>query len=209
MRISRHFLVAAASLFLLDASATGSETTRTVEFRTLCFLLILQAERGRKQIAGLAALTPKTNGLPLGIVNNPGSWDALCDAALKGVTLDIDEDVREYREIFSFFQLADGTTEPDCSGAVKYWQKGFSILNKSPPVNDSISDGMLNDKTISLVTLYNPSDEVQGDCRVIVCKEPLSPAQEAHVGGEADLKTGSGLLCLASPSPLKRKPLFT
>nr|UUV61504.1 suface antigen 1 [Eimeria magna] len=159
--------------------------------------------------AGLAALTPKKNGLPFGKVNDPRSWDAVCDAVLKEATLEVDEDVGDYSEIFAFFAQADGTTEPDCSGAVKDWQRGFSILNKSPPVDDSISKEMINDRTVFFLTLYNPYDDAQGDCRVIVCKEPVSSAQQAQAGEEADLKTGSGLLCLTFPNPFNRKLFFT
>ncbi|KAL8450477.1 hypothetical protein Emed_002565 [Eimeria media] len=200
MTLLRHFLGVTTSLLLLGDTATAAETTRTVELHDAnqC-LSTMNASRTR---AGLSALTPKKNGLPLGKVNDPAGWNA-------EATLEADEEVKDYGEIFAFYRQADGSTQPDCSGAVKEWQKGYSILNKTPPVDTSIDDEMINDKTVFFLSLYNPYEEVQGDCRVIVCTEPVSPAQQTQPNEKADSKTGSGLLCMTSPNPFNREKVFT
>ncbi|KAL8448009.1 hypothetical protein Emag_004123 [Eimeria magna] len=84
---------------------------------------------------------------------------------------------RETSEGTPAFYRLNGGAKPDCSAAVKDWQEGFSIFERSPPVEQDGTYSDLAGKGISFVALYNPSDDIKGGCQVILCKEKTGSVQ--------------------------------
>ncbi|KAL8451278.1 hypothetical protein Emed_002079 [Eimeria media] len=217
MGLPRLFLFAAASQILVDLSAASNEemvkVVRLADAGTC--LTDLNAAR---QDAGLPALTTEltTEDEEKDFFNKeePADelWKPVCETLLDGSPFTPSQEVVDDL-IPALFRLGDGdtTTPPQCSAAVKQWQKGYTTFKANPPVDRKVEYSEMTPEGLSFVTLYNPSDGAKGQCVVAACTEKPKGDNDSDsmINAQSNSKVVAGLVCVTAPVPFDRDRLFT
>nr|UUW39112.1 suface antigen 11 [Eimeria magna] len=211
MALARSFLVAAASVVLLDSTARASDpvTLKLAEV-TSCLTNINEA----RQEAGLTILKGSTDLVPedstfqsAGKAPPEGLWSQVCTNLLGGVESKAPKSSTTLGT-YAFFGLGEveeqknlTEIEPQCSAAVEKWQKGFSSFEADPPAGKKVEYNDVSPDQVSFVTLYNPVSEAKGQCAVATCKSSL-PSRNTT-------KLPAALVCFTGSNAFNQDPLYT
>lgn len=101
---------------------------------------------------------------------------------------------------YAFMDLGDATTA-NCTQAVDHWKNTLKNLYQVPPKYSSTADLYKRQSTLNLLTLYNPSPQAAGDCRVATCtKSETTGGSRGTPLAVAAVSKHSALLCVTSPN---------
>ncbi|KAL8440882.1 hypothetical protein Emag_007648 [Eimeria magna] len=212
MAPARFFLVAAASVVLLDSTARASDSaTVKVAEKPDCLTAVNEA----RQKAGLAILkeskdlaSTELTSQSSGKTPPEGIWTQVC-ANLLGSGGEFkppkaSTSLGTYA-LFGLGEIEEGEDlteiEPQCSAAVERWQKGFSFFEPDPPVGKQVDYNDASPGQVAFVTLYNPVSEAKGQCAVATCKSPSL--------GRDTSKLPAALVCFTGSNAFDKDPLFT
>ncbi|KAL8431332.1 hypothetical protein ACSSS7_005347 [Eimeria intestinalis] len=204
------FLVAAASLVLLDSTAAMAEDNAQIKHTDANTCLEKMNEARRKaKLADLGTYTPER--VTAEAVDADGIWKDVCrtlleadqEDTLKRLSDPVSSEVYAVLDLRRLKEDLEGETAAtahECSTAVEAWQKGFKAFEGDPPVIREGDYANATAEQLSFVTLYNPNKEAKGYCSVATCtSSPLrrSPKTKAV-----------SLVCLTDSNPFKDSKHF-
>ncbi|CDJ36430.1 SAG family member [Eimeria mitis] len=102
---------------------------------------------------------------------------------------------------YAFMALESET--PDCAAAVKHWKDAASNFTTIPPAKNKEPKLYEKQQNVSLIALYNPSDNAAIDCRVVTCTLPGSEPSTSNIRSAEKDKHGYALLCMTTPDALE------
>ncbi|CDJ31545.1 SAG family member [Eimeria mitis] len=226
----RLFAVVSASLLLLakadGSGAEGPQTPQITETTTYAVKLgddgtCLTEINGARKKAGFNDFVIPQEGkdkrLPEEGERDSGNyaewvWKPVCAALIKEEAGEGKSDTAS--ETFGSgtyaYHVVDDTSAPNCAGVVDQWKKAYSNFSAMPPSRKDDNTVYSNQDNVSLVAMYNPSDDATADCRIVTCTKTTktSTAAPGKQGGqevEAETKEGSALICMTTPDVLSEK----
>ncbi|CDJ36211.1 SAG family member [Eimeria mitis] len=132
-------------------------------------------------------------------------WKPVCDAL---IAEDTEQQGGELEEngfesgTYAFMALESAT--PDCAAAVKHWKDAVSNFTTIPPPKNKEPELYAKQQNVSLIALYNPSENAAADCRVVTCTRPgASDNSQSNFRSTAEEKKGYALLCMTTPEALE------
>ncbi|KAL8451281.1 hypothetical protein Emed_002082 [Eimeria media] len=218
MTLPRFLLFAAASLLLLNSTATAQEgPTVTVKKENACLEKMNEARvaaRLQKFKSGTFDEVPKDKDSPDGV------WAKVCKTLLDvrpptlcarwKVKSDKFEPEKDDEGTYALFKLSKITEQEgqamvddsQCSAAVQQWQEGFSEFEESSPAETEVQYEGAGSKKVSFVTLYNSHEDAASHCWVATCTKTNSLPDS----GETKV---SGLVCYTKPNAFDEQTLFS
>ncbi|CDJ34726.1 SAG family member [Eimeria mitis] len=214
------FSLASASAFLManavhqtakqtSLTAQGSSPTYTVDLEdaNVC----LEEINTARQAAGLERFKEPSGDLTwpqtsVAKVEQPSTaWNPVCEAL---IAEDAEEeasntDGNEFTSgTYAFMALESET--PDCAAAVSHWKDAVNNFTAIPPAKNNETKLYEKQQNVSLIALYNPSDDAAADCRVVTCTLPTgSQPSTSNMRSAEKEKKGYALLCMTTPDALK------
>ncbi|KAL8450473.1 hypothetical protein Emed_002561 [Eimeria media] len=161
----KSFFFSAASLYIVGTIAAQTQTTLNISLNDAnkCMSSINEA----RQTAEFPDLSNGTL-FPSNHKDDP-FLQSVCSTLLKDESTKI-QNTEDPTTSPAIFRL-NGESSLDCSAAVKDWQSAFSTFAENPPVKENNNSTNFTNKELSFVTIYNPIEGAQGDCREIICEQ--------------------------------------
>ncbi|CDJ27942.1 SAG family member [Eimeria mitis] len=133
------------------------------------------------------------------------AWNRVCKAL---IAEDSEEgDVGAYANEFqsgTYAFMALESETPDCAAAVKHWKDAASNFTTIPPSKKQEPTLYDKQQNVSLIALYNPSENAAADCRVVTCTLPADQAlSRSNIRSAEQDKHGYALLCMTTPDALE------
>ncbi|CDJ33755.1 SAG family member [Eimeria mitis] len=226
----RLFAVVSASLLLLaKADGSGAEepqapsTTKTTTYAVKLGddgTCLSEINNARKK-AGFNDFVIPQQGTDkrLPEEGEPGSsgyaawvWKPVCDALIKEEAGEGKSDTvsKTFGSGTYAYHVVDDASAPNCAAVVDQWKKAYSNFSAMPPSRKDDDTVYSNQDNVSLVAMYNPSDDATADCRIVTCTKTTktsTTAQEKQGGQEVETETkeGSALICMTTPDVLPEK----
>ncbi|CDJ36559.1 SAG family member [Eimeria mitis] len=143
---------------------------------------------------------------------NEWVWKPVCAALIKEEAGEgrADEVSNTFGSGTYAYHAVDDAGAPNCTAVVDHWKKAYSNFSGMPPSRKDGDTVYSNQDNVSLVAMYNPSDDATADCRIVTCTKTTktsttTPERQADQEVETETKEGSALICMTTPDVLPAK----
>ncbi|CDJ57951.1 SAG family member [Eimeria maxima] len=89
----------------------------------------------------------------------------------------------------------------NCDTVVDKWKDAYTNFDGVPPAYKDNKTLYSNPNNVSLVAMYNPSDNASADCRVVTCTKTVT---DDATEDPTKITEGSALICLTAPAALDK-----
>ena len=89
----------------------------------------------------------------------------------------------------------------NCDIVVDNWKNAYTNFDGVPPAYKDNKTLYSNPNNVSLVAMYNPSDNASADCRVVTCTKTVT---DDATEDPPKITEGSALICLTAPAALDK-----